>query len=94
MQKIQTKRRKSLNSHPKKKKNNTTSAARLRKYWSSVHRHKKQAKCILQATAKYKSRPSPPYPANMCCGKILNGNDGNTYISKPNAFGICIWSKI
>ena len=68
--------------------------ARLRKYWSSVHRHNKEAKCIIRATAKYRSRPSPPYPANMCCGKIIQGNDGSNYISEPGASGICAWKRV
>lgn len=51
------------------------------------------ATCIEQTTAKYRNRKSPPYPANQCCGQILEGNDGQVYISKANVKGICTWRK-
>lgn len=70
------------------------SQARLRKYWNSVHRRTKGAKCVMQTTKKYLTRPSPPYPANDCCGKKKTGNDGFQYISEPNAMGICAWKKV
>lgn len=44
--------------------------------------------------SKYRSRPSPPYPANQECHKRRIGNDGNMYVSKPNKLGICQWKKI
>lgn len=43
---------------------------------------------------KYKSRNSPPYPANQNCNKEMVGNDGNKYISIPNKNGVCSWKKI
>jgi hypothetical protein len=48
----------------------------------------------MQTTKKYLSRPSPPYPANKCCGKTMTGNDGAKYIAAQNAFGICAWKKV
>ena len=33
--------------------------------------------------SKYKNRPSPPYHANDCKGKILLGNDKKYYVSRP-----------
>jgi hypothetical protein len=47
--------------------------------------------CVKQTSAKYLSRPSPPYPANECCGKHILGNDGNMYTSLKNKAGICQW---
>lgn len=47
--------------------------------------------CVRQSLAKYEDRPSPPYPANECCGEIKKGNDGRMYISKANVKGICQW---
>lgn len=47
--------------------------------------------CEQQFTAKYTSRPSPPYPANNCCGRHIKGNDGNMYTSVKNSAGICAW---
>ncbi len=49
--------------------------------------------CSLQSTKKYRSRKSPPYPANNCCGATKKGNDGNTYKSVKASNGICRWVK-
>lgn len=54
----------------------------------------KRRRCTMRATKKYLSRPSPPYPANDCCGMKKIGNDGSKYVSKPNANGICFWKKM
>jgi hypothetical protein len=70
------------------------SQARQRKYWNSVHKRNKGSKCIMQTTKKYLSRPSPPYPANKCCGKKMTGNDGSKYVAEPNAAGMCAWKKV
>jgi len=45
-------------------------------------------------TEKYINRPSPPYHANLCKNKTMNGNDGNLYISLPNKKGIYSWKII
>jgi len=42
---------------------------------------------------KYRSRPSPAYPANKCCNKMKTGNDGNLYRSVRNRSGICQWKR-
>ncbi len=42
---------------------------------------------------KYKDRPSPPYPANENCGKVMKGNDGQMYKSVANRAGVCSWRK-
>ena len=42
---------------------------------------------------KYKTRKSPPYPADLNCNKKMLGNDGNMYISTPNKNYICTWKK-
>jgi len=47
--------------------------------------------CVKQTQKKYTDRPSPPYPANECCGEIMQGNDGNRYISVADIRGICRW---
>ncbi len=65
-----------------------------RKYWNRVHKRNKGSKCIMQTTKKYLSRPSPPYPANKCCGKTMTGNDGAKYVAEPNVAGICAWKKV
>lgn len=49
--------------------------------------------CVRQTTAKYTSRPSPPYPANECCNQTKRGNDGNLYMSRKNSAGICTWKR-
>lgn len=50
--------------------------------------------CTLQNTSKYQNRPSPAYPANKCCGRIMVGNDGNLYESKKSSNGVCRWMKM
>jgi hypothetical protein len=49
--------------------------------------------CVMQEAGKYQSRPSPPYPANECCGEIMEGNDGQMWMSKADKNGVCRWSK-
>jgi hypothetical protein len=49
--------------------------------------------CIEQKTKKYRSRGSPPYSAMDCKGSSKKGNDGATYISKPDKRGIYRWVK-
>jgi hypothetical protein len=44
-------------------------------------------------TAKYAQRPSPPVSAQDYKNKIKLGNDGNKYISSPDANGIYKWKK-
>ena len=43
---------------------------------------------------KYRTRKSPPYPANDYCNKRKKGNDGLMYISKPNKNKVCSWKKV
>lgn len=50
--------------------------------------------CKKSIDKKYKDRPSPPYPANDCKKQILEGNDGDEYISLPDKNGIYKWKKI
>jgi hypothetical protein len=47
--------------------------------------------CIEQKTKKYRSRGSPPYSAMDCKGLTKTGNDGSSYISKPDKRGIYRW---
>ena len=49
--------------------------------------------CIEQKTKKYRSRSSPPYSAMDCKGSSKKGNDGTTYVSKPDKRGIYRWVK-
>ena len=43
---------------------------------------------------KYKTRNSPPFPANDYCNKKKKGNDGKMYISKPNKNNVCSWKLV
>jgi hypothetical protein len=43
---------------------------------------------------KYKTRNSPPYPANVNCGRIMKGNDGIMYESVANINNVCAWKKV
>lgn len=45
-----------------------------------------------QTSAKYRNRPSPPYPANECPqGTKKRGNDGKVYVVKLDSRGIGRW---
>jgi len=52
---------------------------------------KRSRGCTRQTDKKYTSRPSPPYPANECCGMEMEGNDGRMYVSKRDKHGVCRW---
>lgn len=48
--------------------------------------------CRRQTAKKYRSRPSPPFPAQSCRGTRKRGNDGRTYVSTPDARGVYRWA--
>lgn len=50
--------------------------------------------CVKQTTKKYKNRKSPAYHAKDCKGKIMKGNDGNTWESKVDSRGTYRWVKL
>lgn len=50
--------------------------------------------CVRQTTKKYLTRPSPAYPANLCCGMKMVGNDSKLYISVEDKNGVCKWIKV
>lgn len=50
--------------------------------------------CKKLTDEKYKKRPSPPYHANDCKDKIMNGNDQSQYISREDLNGIYHWKKL
>lgn len=45
--------------------------------------------------AKYRNRPSPPFPANdpACQGTTKRGNDGLMYTSVPDRNGVFKWKR-
>lgn len=47
--------------------------------------------CEEQYSTKYTSRNSPPYPAQECRGMLMEGNDGNLYLSKTNKNDVASW---
>lgn len=51
---------------------------------NAVNNHAKTLK-------KYRTRNSPPYPANVNCNKNMKGNDGRMYRSRYNRIGVCSW---
>jgi hypothetical protein len=68
---------------------------KTRRTHRKVERSKRVARgCSPQSTKKYRSRKSPRYPANNCCGATKKGNDGNTYKSVKASNGICRWVKV
>lgn len=75
----------SLNKRQRKTMSNTIKRISTRKKFTTKNR---------KTLKKYKTRKSPPYPANKNCNKIMIGNDGNKYISKPNKNNVCSWRKI
>jgi hypothetical protein len=53
-----------------------------------------KTKCVKDNTQKYKTRPSPPFPANKCKGKTKKGNNGKMFKSKPTANGVHKWVAV
>lgn len=53
----------------------------------------KEKGCSRQRTKKYITRPSPPFPANLCRDMYKKGNDGGMYLSVSNVYGIYRWVK-
>jgi len=50
--------------------------------------------CVKQDTKKYTERPSPPFPANECCGEVKVGNDGKLYRSvRRGKRSDCAWVR-
>jgi len=52
------------------------------------------AGCEEKFTKHYQNRPSPPYPANRCCGMVLPNQDGTLYESRADKNGVCHWRKV
>lgn len=50
--------------------------------------------CVKKSTKKYLTRPSPPFPASLCCGMVMKGNDGDSYHSVANKNGVCRWVRV
>lgn len=50
--------------------------------------------CTRQYTKRYTARKSPPFPANLCCGMTIVGNDGAMYQSVANKNGVCRWKSM
>jgi len=46
-----------------------------------MNKFKSERGCTKQTTKKYKSRPGPPYPANLCRDEKMKGNDKKMYKS-------------
>jgi hypothetical protein len=53
-----------------------------------------KTKCVKDETKKYKTRPSPPFPANKCKGKTKKGNNGKMFKSKPDVNGVHKWVAV
>jgi hypothetical protein len=50
--------------------------------------------CKILTEQKYKTRPSPPYHADNCRDKIMKGNNGKQFISRPDKNGSYKWYPI
>jgi hypothetical protein len=74
------------------RKSNKKYKSKSRKLNTKSRSKSKSRSCIKKNKSKYLNRPSPPYPANECCGEVKEGNDGNKYISKKTG-GVCRWVK-
>jgi len=62
-----------------------------------MKKHKSERGCTRQTTKKYRSRPGPPYPANLCRGQEMEGNDKKMYKSvraKNEGKAYYKWKKI
>jgi hypothetical protein len=63
-------------------KENSKKSKRSKKSKKSKRSKQSVDTCSKQSTKKYKSRNSPPFPANKCCGLSKKGNDGKLYTSR------------
>ena len=62
-----------------------------------MKKHKPSRGCKRLTNKKYTSRPGPPYPANLCRGDKLVGNDGRLYEStraKNKGRAYYRWTKV
>lgn len=96
-------RRRSRAGRPKRSASRRSRRSRRRSRRSKVGRprdmakHKSERGCVRQTTKKYRSRPGPPYPANLCRGQEMEGNDGKMYKStraKNQGRAYYKWTKI
>jgi hypothetical protein len=56
---------------------------------------KKKVPCTRSSLKKYKTRPSPPFPAVPCKGRVYTGNDGNKWISQKRGNNLNFrWYKL
>ena len=46
-----------------------------------MKKHKSERGCTRQTSKKYRTRPGPPFPANLCRGMEQQGNDRKLYKS-------------
>ena len=70
------------NSKKSKRSKNSKKSKRSKKSKKSKRSKQSVDTCSKQSTKKYKSRNSPPFPANKCCGLSKKGNDGKLYTSR------------
>lgn len=51
-------------------------------------------KCVINKTKKYRTRSSPPYPANQCPDAKKMGNDGRYYKSVADVNRVYKWARV
>ena len=71
----------------------------LKKSLKPAKRHTKKSskridKCVISKTKKYRTRSSPPYPANQCPDAKKMGNDGRYYKSVADVNRVYKWARI
>ena len=76
------KSKRSKNSKKSKRSKKLKKSKRSKKSKKSKRSKQSVDTCSKQSTKKYKSRNSPPFPANKCCGLSKKGNDGKLYTSR------------
>ena len=76
-----------------KRRRSPKSKSKLRRSKSVTRRGRNKSRYTESEMKKYASRKSPPFPANLNCGKIMKGNDGYLYESRKNVRGVCAWKK-
>ena len=52
---------------------------------------KKTRACLRRTTKKYRTRSSPPFSATDCPDQTQTGNDGKSYVSRPDKRGVYRW---
>ena len=62
-----------------------------------AHDDETSESCVKQSGRKYRTRSSPPFPANECCDLLKHGQHEDSkawYVSTRNSNDVCTWKPL